>query len=74
MMRLNMITEHLNRFISYKIGNDNLTKDFMDLLQYYDLTYEYGLKIQKMLLKYYILLKEVTNEYEVNILKKLYKI
>lgn len=69
-----MITEHLNRFISYKIGNDNLTKDFMDLLQYYDLTYEYGLKIQKMLLKYYILLKEVTNEYEVNILKKLYKI
>lgn len=46
----------------------------MDLLQYYDLTYEYGLKIQKMLLKYYILLKEVTNEYEVNILKKLYKI
>ena len=42
-----MITEHLNRFISYKIGNDNLTKDFIDLLQYYDLTYEDGLKIQK---------------------------
>ena len=42
-----MITEHLNSFISDKIGNDNLTNDFLNLLQYYDLTYEEGLRIQK---------------------------
>ena len=69
-----MITEHLNRFISYKIGNDNLTKDFIDLLQYYDLTYEDGLKIQKKCFWSINIIERIYYEYEVNILKKLYKI
>lgn len=42
-----MISKYLNSFISDKIGNTNLTNDFLDLLQYYNLTYEDGLKIQK---------------------------
>ena len=42
-----MIRNYLKSFILDKIGNEDLSEDFINLLKYYNLTYEDGLEIQK---------------------------
>ncbi|MBQ9025547.1 MAG: hypothetical protein IJ104_04105 [Methanobrevibacter sp.] len=42
-----MIINYLKEFLSDKIGSARLSKSFIDLLKYYNLTYEDGLEIQK---------------------------